>query len=348
MVEEGRTEKEWFEECGKLNDNPIINREYKRLQAEGKVGNGIFPGERGEIPIIYARGKSLAEAWENSMICLWKNGTFVRTQYDTKDKKTDLYIEPPAKDATMITVVEEPLSDPMIHRAFPGGLEDLEEYRQEVCDGIKDHWVRNPDNPEDERWEYTYHGRLFNYDVPGLEGVVDQFEEMAQGLAKSPITRRAQMITWKPWEDLNIHDPACLQSFWGRMLRDNEECPLALYSDEKTGKLKLNMNMRFRSRDSYDAAFMNDFAFVHLIQNMADRISEIRQEPVKVGRFMDMSDSYHIYGKRFNHFLDNFVEQIESRDFEDRTWDREFAQEFFDEAKPMIKAKIEEVDSRRE
>jgi len=28
-----------------------------------------------------------------------------------------------------------------IHRAFPGGLEDLEIYRQEVVDGVHDHWI---------------------------------------------------------------------------------------------------------------------------------------------------------------------------------------------------------------
>jgi thymidylate synthase len=236
-------------------------------------------------------------------------------------------------------------------------LEDLEEYRQEVVEGVKDHWVRNPNDPTDERWEYTYHGRLFSYDVPrnpnvvydvpGKLKVVNQFEEMAKALANSPITRRAQMITWKPWEDLNIHDPACLQSFWGRGLRANPQCPLTLYSDEATGELILNRTRRFRSSDSDDAAFMNDFAFVHLIQKMAQRISELRGEPVRVGRFMDMSDSYHIYGRRIPHFLENFVKQLETRTFEDRTWDLEFAQPIFDEAKPKIKAKIEKVDNQR-
>ena len=80
---------------------------------------------------------------------------------------------------------------------------------------------------------------------------------------------------------------------------------------------------------------------------MANRISEIRGEPVKVGRFMDMSDSYHIYGRRLNHFLGNFVAQVSSRSFEDRTWNLEFAQPIFDEAKPIIKAKIENVDNQR-
>ena len=38
----------------------------------------------------------------------------------------------------------DPSSEPMIHRDFPGGFDDLQEYVMEVCDGIKDHCVRDP------------------------------------------------------------------------------------------------------------------------------------------------------------------------------------------------------------
>ena len=40
----------------------------------------------------------------------------------------------------MILTVHDPLAEPMIHRDFPGGFEDLQEYVMEVCEGIKDHW----------------------------------------------------------------------------------------------------------------------------------------------------------------------------------------------------------------
>ena len=39
----------------------------------------------------------------------------------------------------MIVTVHDPLAEPMIHRDFPGGFEELEEYVMEVCEGIKDH-----------------------------------------------------------------------------------------------------------------------------------------------------------------------------------------------------------------
>jgi thymidylate synthase len=99
----------------------------------------------------------------------------------------------------------------MIHYDFPGGPVELQEYVMEVCDGIKDHLVRNRDDPKDTRWEYTYHQRLFGYLVPGLKPF-DQIDILARKLAKTPHTRRAQAITWKVWEGNDCYDPACLQS----------------------------------------------------------------------------------------------------------------------------------------
>ena len=37
----------------------------------------------------------------------------------------------------------------MIHKDFPGGPLELQEYVMEVCDGIKDHLVRDPSDPTD-------------------------------------------------------------------------------------------------------------------------------------------------------------------------------------------------------
>ncbi len=302
--------------------------------AEGKEASPGGSGElNGSIPVLTATGKSLAEAWENSLLALWKGGARVPTEYDAKaDGQT---VDQPSLDCTMIMTVLSPASEPFVHRAFPGGLEDLEEYRQEVLDGIKDHWVRDPDDPNDERWEYTYHQRLFAYEVPGLDAKIDQLARSVEKLAEAPFTRRAQAITWQPWFDLNCYDPACLQSIWLRILPDAEDV------------WHLNMNVRFRSRDAYDAAFMNCFALISLQERLAEEISDKAGREVRPGRYVDMSDSYHIYGRRLEHFRENFLRQVKERSFEDRTWDREFAEEFFLEARPAIKKKIAEVDSRR-
>lgn len=301
-------------------------------RAQRKVEGGdiavIIPSGGGRIPVLHVKGKCLPEAWENSLIALFAYGTLLKTQYDKEG-------DPPSRDCTMIMVVENPLSEPMIHRSFPGGLEDLEEYREEVVEGIKNHWIRNPDDPDDNRWEYTYNERMFQYKVPGLDEPIDQFERMAQALADSPITRRAQMISWQPWIDLGAYDPACWQSLWGRIQRDAE------------GIAYLNLNQRFRSRDAYKAAFMNDFAFIDLGKKLAGRIAELRGEEVRLERFVDQSDSYHIYGSYFEEFFDGFIKLLFAREnFENRTWTSEFAQPFFEEARPMIRKKIAEQDEK--
>jgi len=275
----------------------------------------------GNIPVLTVNGTGLAEAWEKSLLELFSKGIRIRTEYDKPD-------DPMSVDSTMIITIEDPLSEPRIHRAFPGGLDFLEEYRQEVVDGIKDHWVRDPNNPDDKRWEYTYHERLFSYRVPGHEKPFDQIRLMIEKLAKKPFSRRAQAITWKVWEDLEIYDPACLQSVWCRVLPDEEDNWI------------LNMNVRFRSNDAYEAAFMNMFALISLQEKIASQLSEAAGRPVRPGRYVHLADSYHIYGTRIQDFKDRFLSQVEKRSFEERTWTMDFAEVMFHEARKKIRLKV--------
>ncbi|GAH61710.1 unnamed protein product, partial [marine sediment metagenome] len=88
--------------------------------------------------------------------------------------------------------------------------------------GAKDHWVKNMNDPDDTRWEYTYHGRLAAYGVwreveggKSVErgaGAVDQIDAVVRKRSTQPFTRQAQMITRMPGVDLTCYDPPCLQS----------------------------------------------------------------------------------------------------------------------------------------
>ena len=272
----------------------------------------------GNIPVIFVEGTNLPEVWEKSLISLYNNGCDIKTQYD----KTD---DPPSKDCTMTMVVKDPLSEPLIHRDIPGGLEDLQEYTMEVLDGIKDHCIRKPeDNPGDTRWEYTYHQRLFDYAVSGLNESFDQIELIAQKLAETPYSRRAQAITWKVWEDNYCYDPACLQSVWCRMLPASNE------------EWFLNMNIRFRSNDAYRAAFMNMYVLVQLQKKIAERISEISGNVIKLGRYVHQADSYHIYGSNFQEFNERFLKSFEKLTFEQRTFRYDEIKFMMDDAIPGI------------
>jgi thymidylate synthase len=274
------------------------------------------------IPVLFARGDCIARAWENSLVELYRHGGGVITQYDKPG-------DPPSKDATMMLVVEEPLAEPMIHRDLPGGFEALEEYVLEVCEGIKDHCVRDPNNPADTRWEYTYHQRLFGYDAPTL-APIDQIERLCRQLADSPHTRRAQAVTWKVWEDQQCYDPACLQSVWCRVT-------------EEAGRPVLSMNVRFRSNDAYRAAMMNIFALVQLQQKIARRVSELSGRQVDLGRYCHVADSYHIYGSNLPEFEGRFLGAIERRPFEERTIRYEDVRDIMDQARPGILEKARQM-----
>lgn len=275
----------------------------------------------GCIPVLFVEGEGLAEAWEKSLISLYENGCDIKTEYDKPG-------DPPSKDSTMTIVVRNPLAEPMIHKDFPGGLEDLQEYVLEVVEGIKDHLVRaGADDSENTKWEYTYHQRLMAYEVPGVQAVYDQIDLVAQKLAKTPHTRRAQAITWKVWDDNFCYDPPCLQSIWCRLLQDQD------------GKWRLNTNVRFRSNDAYKAAFMNMFALVQLQLEIAARISRISGQQVLLGRYVHSADSYHIYGSYFNEFENRFIRALSSRTFEERCFRYEDVKPIMDEFIPALREK---------
>lgn len=274
------------------------------------------------IPVLHVEGDCIARAWERSLIELHQHGCSVRTEYDKPE-------DPPSKDATMILTVTDPLSEPMIHRDFPGGPVELQEYVMEVCEGIKDHLVRDPNDPNDTRWEYTYHQRLFAYTVPTFKPF-DQIEQLCQKLARTAHSRRAQAITWKVWEDNDCYDPACLQSLWCRIT-------------EQDGALVLSMNVRFRSNDAYKAAFMNIFALVQLQQRIAARIGELIGRPVQVGRYVHLADSYHLYGAYFKEFEGRFLGALQKRSFEQRTLRYADVRDMMEEARPLILEKVQRL-----
>jgi len=283
----------------------------------------------GSIPVFTVEGATLPEVWEKALLTVWQDGVIIRTEYDRKDRDGN-YIDPPSRDATVIAVVADPFAEPRVHKNIPAGPEELEVYRQEVVNGIHDHWV-DPADPD--KWTYTYHGRLYHYaatenlddaGAPRLRAV-DQMVYVVKKLSKTPITRRAQAITWMPSADPPTDDPPCLQRLWFRLLRDS------------AGKLVLNLNSHWRSRDGYKAWFMNVFALTDLMRVIAEQIAERRGEPVRVGRYVDISDSFHIYGSYFSE-VEAEIEKIRKEpDVTGRAWPSDH---------PALKMMFEEVRRR--
>ncbi|MBN2214364.1 MAG: hypothetical protein JW723_08975 [Bacteroidales bacterium] len=291
------------------------------------------------IPVVSVEGRSLAEAYEKALIGLYQKGTRFKTQYDKPG-------DPPSIDCTMNITILEPESDPVIHMAFPGGIEDLKEYVLELK-GFKDHWVKNMNDPADTRWEYTYHGRLEKYGIwkEIIDGSsvekghfrINQIENVIEKLSGQPFTRQAQMITWMPNVDTSCYDPPCLQSLWYRILEDDE------------GTYWLNCNVRFRSNDAWGASFMNMFGFIQFNREIiAGGISANTGRTVRLARMNWHADSYHIYGKDIKTAREMLFDRIDKMGIEHRTYqfNDEFIRQMYDDAEPMIIQKIKEHDDR--
>ncbi|MEI7945780.1 MAG: thymidylate synthase [bacterium] len=292
------------------------------------------------IPVLTIQGKSLAETFEKALTALYVEGVRVRTQYDKEG-------DPLSVDATMNMTILDPMSDPMIHKAFPGGIADLREYVFEL-EGRKDSWVKAINDPDDTRWEYTYHGRLQNYGqwkerkADGQTEFagpfkVDQVEYVIDKLCKQPFTRQAQMITWMPSLDLTCYDPPCLQSIWYRILEDNQ------------GVQWLNCNVRFRSNDAWGANFMNMFGFTMFNRTIiADEIQKRTGKTVKLGRMNWQADSFHIYGKDIQQAEQRLFNRIATSTFHERVYyfNDEMIQEMYHEEESSILAKIAEMNKR--
>ncbi len=258
------------------------------------------------IPVISITSDCLPQAWEKAVLAVWDKGFEVKTQYDKPQ-------DPPSRDATVMITVTDPFNEPRIHKNFPGGPEELESYRQEVVNGIHDHWI----DPAAGKWTYTYHERLFSYcpvedirnaDSPKPFRKVNQIQYIIDYLSQAGHSRRAQAITWMPSADPVTDDPPCLQRIWCRLVAN------------QAGRLSLNMNTHWRSRDLYKAWFMNVYALTDLQKIITEGIAKNRGEPVSVGRYVDISDSLHIYGSYFDEVAPE-IEKMRQSSFRERAWE---------------------------
>ncbi len=258
------------------------------------------------IPAISITADCLPEAWEKAVLAVWDEGLEVKTQYDKPD-------DPPSRDATVMVAVSDPFCEPRIHKNFPGGPEELESYRQEVIGGIHDHWI----DAAAGKWTYTYHERLFAYspvedirnaDSPRPFAKVNQIQYIIDCLSKAGHSRRAQAITWMPTADPDTDDPPCLQRIWCRLVAN------------EAGELALNMNTHWRSRDLYKAWFMNVYALTELQRIIGEKISQKIKKQVTVARYVDITDSLHIYGSYLNEAAVE-VEKMKKSPFTQRAWE---------------------------
>jgi thymidylate synthase len=150
------------------------------------------------------------------------------------------------------------------------GQQSFDYYKEQLVEGKH---IKQED-PEDEA-EYTYHGRLFEYEYESGEfGSTNQIEKIVQKLTKSPYSRRAVAVTWQPWNDINAQDPPCMD---------------ILKFSIKKGKGCLTV--LFRSHDALKAWPQNEYAISYLLQSVCDQLG------IRVGWLEIISCDPHVYIK---------------------------------------------------
>ena len=176
---------------------------------------------------LFVRGTSLPDAYHGALEALHENNDETPCpDYNTRQK-----------EASMTFIVENPLAEPMISKMFIGDPRSLEQYRQEMLDGILDFEV------EHGNWEYTYHKRM-EKQVPWLIGE----------LQRNPESRRAVILTRSDQDPLS-DSPSCMQHLQYFIRNGALQCKIL-----------------FRSNDATKAAFMNAFALIMLQKRIADTL----------------------------------------------------------------------------
>lgn len=168
--------------------------------------------------------------------------------------------------------ISTPLAEPMISPFSIYSRAYMDEYTRKFIDGYD----------VGQGFEYNYHDCLWKWGsrtvakrVWSSLPIIDQVHEVAALLARSPNTRRAQLITWEPPVDLGAGDPPCLQLIQF-LLRQG----------------RLNMKVVFRSNDMLMAAGCNMYALIRFQELMAAELG------VEVGWYEHTSNSAHIYHRR--------------------------------------------------
>ena len=248
---------------------------------------------------LFACGLTLPESYHQALVLLSEYGENVPClDYNTNQI-----------EVSMTMFVEEALCEPMISKCFIGGFKELEQYRQEIIDGIMNFEL------DKGKWIYTYNSRMTNW----CDGI-NQMDFVIRELKRNPESRRAVICIRSP-EDIDNPDCACMQHIQ-YLLREG----------------LLHCKALFRSNDACKATYMNSFGLVMLQKKIADELG------VGVGSFTLRANSFHCYEKDIP-MMNGYVKRINND--EDLTynyigdWD-----EMMEEAKPEIAKAIEELKGR--
>ncbi|MDI6718144.1 MAG: thymidylate synthase [Methanomicrobiales archaeon] len=203
------------------------------------------------------RAPSIARAHELAVKMVLEKGWVLETEDD----------EATVEFEELAMQVDAPLTEPLGSSRSRFQRRFLDQYAEHLLSGSA------------ARFEYDYHGRLFDWgerlSAGGSEVHIDQIDYIVKKLQSAPSSRRAIAITWNPLIDEHLDDCPCLQLV---------QCLL------RSGRLQ--MKVVFRSNDMLSAAGANMYALVRLQQSIASRLG------AEIGSYTHVSLVPHVYYKR--------------------------------------------------
>jgi len=227
---------------------------------------------------ILINADNLTEGYHKALVALNQEGDIVNcSDWNCTQKELSMTIH-----------IEHPLQEPMISRLCVCSPESLEQYRQEMLDGILDFEIGKT-------WSYSYHNRMVNYPMNNVNN--NQIEFVISELKRNPESRRAVIDIRANSQDMYSSDPACLQHVQF-FVRNN----------------KLDCDILFRSNDACKATFMNAFALIQLQKSIADKLG------VEVGTYTHRANSFHCYENDYE-TLNNYCKAINNKDINKLTFD---------------------------
>jgi len=235
---------------------------------------------------------NLAEAAHKAIIACYDNGARVKTPKHRQGMS--LGYDAPIIIGIRNADAEPKVYFPAMHDSPLGALQ----YILEVTHGIHNHWKKTPEEPH--FWGYTYNERF-----------VDQLPFIFQRIKadwdkKQRITGRDyQFDIWRAGEDIILEqeDPPCFQRGVLRFLKN------------KNGDVVMNYLTSWRSRDELKAWNQNNTGQIGckevpgLMRLLRDKVSNMLEIPIKLGSYIDYSDSLHLYGLYVDR--DNLDKQIQ-------------------------------------
>jgi thymidylate synthase len=222
------------------------------------------------------QGQSIGETHDQIICALIKHGCM--NEMNTEDNEYTWEYPSP-----LVAHVIDPIRPPYVSEASDVGPLFLAAYRHQFL-------TLTPPKDDGKDFSYTYANRWFDYFRRGTKGWlgngrgggIDQIQEsVINRLKKSPLSRRAVVISWHPEVDILMHEPPCvdlLQFFY----RDNV----------------IRLVAYIRSNDMLSAWPQNAYGLTGLLCYVAEALKGEALEGPCTGPVTTISGSAHCYPSR--------------------------------------------------